>query len=253
VRNSLFVSNFYLPPLTPIGKTMKKLSLKIVSHTDRLFWSGRRLVRNVYGSTWGTEPDHLCDDYDFAVLICDRDEVKGNLNIKLRTAGSLLPSEKYFRPRHWESQCPPVAGKVGEICSLAVCDSLTNRERILVLNGLILGTNLLAMHHDIELFATVQRTALIHTLVRLMRYPFFASEDQTLNTADLPDDKYWTTEPMPRLYYVLSDAAARAASFRLLCSFLANGLSIEGIAPVHAVRPANAAAAINTAEAELAA
>lgn len=232
---------------------MKKLSLKVVCNTDRLFWSGRRLVRDIYASTWGTEPDHLCDDYDFAVLICDRDEVKGNLNIKLRAADNLLPSEKYFRPRHWESQCPPVTGKVAEICSLAVCDSLGNRERILVLNGLILGTNLLAMHHDIELFATVQRAALINTLVRLMRYPFFASEHQALNAANLPDDKYWTTEPMPRLYYVVSDAAARSASFRLLCSFLASGLSIEGIAPVQAMLPKDAEAVLDVAQAEMAA
>lgn len=232
---------------------MKKLSLKVVCNTDRLFWSGRKLVRDIYASTWGTEPDHLCDDYDFAVLICDRDEVRGNLNIKLRAADNLLPSEKYFRPRHWESQCPPATGKVAEICSLAVCDSLTNRERILVLNGLILGTNLLAMHHDIELFATVQRAALINTLVRLMRYPFFPSEDQSLNVDNLPDDKYWTTEPMPRLYYVVSDAAARAASFRLLCSFLASGLSIEGIAPLHSMPPAHADNPFDPAQHELAA
>lgn len=222
---------------------MKKLSLKVVGNADRLFWSGRRLVRDVYASTWGTAPDNLCDDYDFAVLICDRDEVKGNLNIKLRTADNLLPSEKYFRPRHWEAQCAPAAGQVAELCSLAVCDSLTNRERILVFNGLILGSHLLAMHEDIHIYATVQRSALINTLIRLMRYPFFPSNDQGLNAADLPDDKYWTTEPLPRLYYVVSDTATDSASFKLLNSFLGSGLTIEGIArtgirSVNVARPA---------------
>lgn len=232
---------------------MKKLSLKVVCHSDRLYWAGRRLVRNVYSSAWDTEPGNLCDDYDFAVLICDSDEVKGNLNIKMRTADNLLPSEKYFRPRHWESQCAAGAGHVAELCSLAVCDSLSNRERIQVFNGLILGSHLLAMRQDIRVYATVQRTALINTLIRLMRYPFFPSQDQTLDTAHIPNDKYWTTDPMPQLYYVVSDPATDSASFRLLNAFLANGLTIEGISPAPEARPTPATQPLDIPEPALAA
>lgn len=216
---------------------MKKLSLKVVRNTDRLYWNGRRLVRNIYSSAWATEPGNLCDDYDFAVLVCDGDEVRGNLNIKLRTADNLLPSEKYFRPRHWEAQCAAGAGHVAELCSLAVCDSLSNRERIQVFNGLILGSHLLAMQQDIRVYATVQRTSLINTLIRLMRYPFFPSKDQTLDIAHIPDDKYWTTDPMPQLYYVVSDPTTDSASFRLLNAFLVTGLTIEGITPASETRP----------------
>lgn len=215
---------------------MKTLSLKVVRNTDRLYWSGRRLVRNIYSSAWATEPGNLCDDYDFAVLICDCDEVRGNLNIKLRTADNLLPSEKYFRPRHWESQCAADVCHVAELCSLAVCDSLSSRERIQVFNGLILGSHLLAMQQGIRVYATVQRTSLINTLIRLMRYPFFPSKDQTLDIAHIPDDKYWTTDPMPQLYYVVSDPVTDSASFRLLNAFLANGLMIEAIAPAAEAR-----------------
>lgn len=210
---------------------MNKPSLKIVRRSDRLFWSGRRLVRDVYSSAWGTEPCHLCDDYDFAVLICDGDEVRGNLNIKVRTPDNLLPSEKYFRERHWEAQYAACDGNVAELCSLAVSGSLPNRERILVFNGLILGSHLLAMQQDIRLYATVQRSALINTLIRIMRYPFRPSGDQTLDAAGIPDDKYWTTKPLPRLYYVSAEWATGAASFKLLHAFLDSGLTIEGITP----------------------
>lgn len=210
---------------------MKKLSLKIVRQTDHLYWRGRRLVQDVYSTAWGTPPGNLSDDYDFAVLVCDRDDIMGNLNIKRRTAETLLPSEKYFQLRHWEAQCATDPRNVAELCSLAVCDSMTNRERIQAFNGLIVGSHLLAMHQGIQMYATVQRTALINTLIRLMKYPFFPSANQGLSAADIPQDRYWTTEPMPRLYYVLSDTVTDSASFKLLNTFLLSGLSIDGIAP----------------------
>lgn len=208
---------------------MRKFSLRLVRSSERLFWSGRTLVRRAYAAAWATAPESMGDDYDFAVLICDHDEVLGNLNIKRRTADTLLPSETYFRQRHWEGQCEVDAGKVAELCSLAVCASLSNRERILVFNGLILGTHLLGMQEDIRVYATVQRTALINTLTRLLKYPFIASQIQDVSGAGIPDDKYWTTAPMPQLYYLVHGASTDTASFKLLHSFLRDGLSIEPV------------------------
>lgn len=211
---------------------MEKFALKLVRSTDPLYWSGRRLAKSVYSIAWGTLPRKVDDDYDFAVLICNDKEVKGNLNIKRRTADSLLPSEKYYRHRHWEQQCVVNTNQVAELCSLAVCESLSNRDRIKVFNGLILGSHMLAMHEGILVYVTVQRSNLIHTLIRLMKYPFFPSENQAISDEDIPADKYWSTEPMPQLYYVVHGPTTDSASFRLLNSFVLDGLSIEGIAPL---------------------
>lgn len=219
---------------------VKKLSLRLVRSTDPSYWSGRRLAHSAYSAAWGTLPGKLCDDYDFAVLICDGDEVKGNLNIKRRTVDTLLPSEKYYRQRHWEQQCAVDVMQVAELCSLAVCESLSNRERIKVFNGLILGSHLLAMHEGIHVYATVQRSALINTLIRLMKYPFFPSVNQAISNVDIPDDKYWNTDPMPQLYYVMHGPTTDSASFQLLNSFVLDGLSLEGIAPFSERAPVRA-------------
>lgn len=216
---------------------MKKLSLKLPDSSHESFWHGRQLAKNTYAKTWGTSPDKVSDDYDHAILICQGESVKGNLNIKRRTLNNVLPSEKYFYEQHWKQQCPLDLEQVAELCSFSVCDSLSNSERIKVFRGLIFGAHLHAIHQGIKLYVTVQRNDLINTLVRLMKYPFFPSITQSPNAASVPDDAYWNTQPLPQLYYAHTcGASAYMASFKVLSSFLVSGFTLEEL-PMSPVMP----------------
>ena len=115
-----------------------------------------------------------------------------------------------------------------ELCSFAVSESISSRDRLTVFRGLIFGAHLHATRDDIQLYVTVQRSELINTLIRLLRYPFFPSVVNNLNKDALPNDAYWRTDPKPQLYYGLtSEGSAYRASFKLLSTFLLSGLTLE--------------------------
>ncbi|KAF0191210.1 MAG: hypothetical protein FD165_1980 [Gammaproteobacteria bacterium] len=227
-----------------------KVQIHIVEPGTPLFQQGRALAKSAYYDIWGTKK--MSDDYDAGIVIVADGEVVANLNIRLRDNHRLLPSERFFRPKHWQDYFDGNPLKVAEMCSLAVDKHCNGPVRAVAFAGLIIGSHIIANAHGLDLYTTVQRDFLIKRLQKAYQYKFIANEVIKEPCADVPDDRYWSQNPLPRLYYVYpQDMQTVMASFRLICSLICNDVGIYYLNRAHSaaeigdtlIAPATAAVA----------
>lgn len=206
-------------------ETNENIQIHIVQPGSTLFWQGRAFAKAAYHDIWGTRK--MSDDYDAGIVIVANGGVVANLNIHLRDNHRLLPSERFFRPQHWQRYFDGSPARVAEMCSLAVDKHCSGALRSIAFAGLIIGSHIIANAHGIDLYTTVQRDFLIKRLQKAYQYKFISNEIVVEPGAHVPDDRYWQQDPLPRLYYVFPhEIETVTASFRLICDLICNDVGI---------------------------
>ena len=180
------------------------VEVHIVRKGDNYYSKGRKLAEQVYREIWGTE--NLLDGNDYGVIVSQNGKVIGNINIQFRRSRNLLKSEVFFGKKHWQEYSKAHHSQIAELSALALAQDIPKHLRRPTMMTLILGVYLICHAENINFVATVQHDYLIRILSKSLRLPFFRNEYVKHIYGEVPDDKYWNKDKLPRLYYFLPDS-----------------------------------------------
>jgi hypothetical protein len=176
----------------------KFLKVEIVPKNHPFYQQGRKLAQLMYRKIWQTE--NLIDDNDYAIVVFDGNCAIANVNIQLKHPQTLLKSEQFFSPKHWQSYLSVVESEIAEISGLAISDALASSLSRPVLMAMIIGLKMLLDVKHLKVYTTIQHKFLIRVLTQGLKLPFFINPIRP--GSDIPNDNYWRREEPPRIYYL---------------------------------------------------
>jgi hypothetical protein len=174
------------------------LKIEIVPKNHPFYQQGRMLAQLMYQKVWQT--DKLIDDNDYGIVVFFGHEAIANVNIQLKKPNTLLKSEKFFHPLHWQNYLSVAESEIAEISGLAISDALASSLSRPVLMAMIIGLKMLLDVLQLKVYTTIQHKFLIRVLTQGLKLPFFINPIRP--GRDLPNDNYWTRKEPPRIYYL---------------------------------------------------
>lgn len=177
-----------------------KMDIHLVNQNDIFYKKGRLLANEVYNQVWGTQK--LIDDNDYGIVITNRGEVVGNLNIELKKENKLLKSEKFFGEKHWGCCCNLADDQIFEISGLSIGKNVHPELRQPILMLLMFSKYTLARSLGRTFGVSVQRKALNRIITKHLHLPFFTNPVITEVEGEVPQDNYWQDGEQPQLHYL---------------------------------------------------
>lgn len=194
------------------------IEVHLVDKNDVFYQKGRILAENVYRQVWNTE--NLVDGNDYAVVVVSEDRVIGNFNIEIRRPNKHLKSEVFFKSDHWDSYFSGSYDRVAELSGLSVSQALPIEARQFILMILFFGTYTICQILGIDFWVTVQRKALNRILTKRLRLGFFPNEFVMKPQKEVPNDNYWNSSELPKIYYLDLKDSENINAFSLFSPYL---------------------------------